>query len=202
MRSLIYPYSGADRIPLVTAAMQMLSEYYGRPGGCHGGKTDACTPGVQAGVEKALSIIFPVLAGATGVGTLGHIENALTFSYEQLVIDDEIAGYIKRMLRGFEVTDETIAFDVIRDVGIGGNFLAHPHTARHWRHEFWRPLLMERMPWEAWNHQEVKGFEAKARERARHLIATHHPQPLSEEQIKAIDEIVLAARQDPRYQQA
>jgi trimethylamine---corrinoid protein Co-methyltransferase len=101
MRSMIFPYAGADRIPLVAAAVQMLGEFYGRPGGCHGGKTDACIPGAQAGVEKALSIIFPILAGATGVGTLGHIENALTFSFEQLVIDNEIAGYIKRMLQGF-----------------------------------------------------------------------------------------------------
>lgn len=201
MKTLIYPYAGADRIPLVTAAMQMLSEYYGRPGGCHGGKTDACVPGVQAGVEKALSIIFPVLAGATGVGTLGHVENALSFSYEQLVIDNEIAGYIRRMLQGFEVTEETIAFDVIKEVGIGGNFLTHPHTAENFRKEFWLPDLLERMPWGSWSSQEVKGFEAKARERARKIIAEHHPEPLSPEQVREIDKIVEAAKRDPWYQQ-
>lgn len=202
MRFLIYPYAGADRIPLVTAAMQMLADYYGRPGGCHGGKTDACVPGVQAGVEKALSIIFPVLAGATGVGTLGHVENALTFSYEQLVIDNEIASYIKRMLQGFEVTEETIALDVIKEIGIGGNFLTHDHTGENFRKEFWISELMERMPWESWDIQEVKGFEAKARERARKILAEHHPQPLSVTQVKAIDEIVEAATQDPWYQKA
>jgi len=201
MKTLIYPYAGADRIPLVTAAMQMLSEYYGRPGGCHGGKTDACVPGVQAGVEKALSIIFPVLAGATGVGTLGHVENALTFSYEQLVIDDEIAGYIKRMLRGFEVTEETIAFDVIKEVGIGGSFLTHPHTAKNFRKEFYTSALIERMPWDSWSSQDVRGFEAKARARARKIIAEHHPEPLSPGQVQEIDMIVDAAKRDPWYQQ-
>lgn len=202
MRTLIYPYAGADRIPLVTAAMQMLAEYYGRPGGCHGGKTDACVPGVQAGVEKALSIMFPVLAGATGVGTLGHVENALTFSYEQLVIDNEIAGYIKRILHGFEVTEETIALDIIKEAGIGGNYLTHPHTAENFRKEFWMPELMERMPWDAWDMQEVKGFEAKAKQRAKEILSDHYPHPLSAEQVRAIDEIVEAARQDPWYQQA
>lgn len=202
MRTLIYPYAGADRIPLVTAAMQMLAQYYGRPGGCHGGKTDACVPGVQAGVEKALSIMFPVLAGATGVGTLGHVENALTFSYEQLVIDDEIAGYIKRILQGFEVTEETIALDVIKEVGIGGNFLTHPHTAENFRKEFWMPKLMERMPWDTWDIQEVKGFEAKAKERANEILSNHHPHPLSEAQVEAIDQVVEAARRDPWYQHA
>jgi trimethylamine--corrinoid protein Co-methyltransferase len=201
MRTMTYPYSGADRIPLVTAAMQMLSEYYGRPGGCHGGKTDACFPGVQAGVEKALSIILPVLAGATGVGTLGHIENALTFSYEQLVIDNEIAGYIKRMLQGFEVNKDTIALDVIKEVGIGGNYLTHPHTRRNFRKEFWLSSLMERLSWESWSKQKIRGFEVKAKERAGQILATHDPHPLSVEQIKAIDEIVETAKRDPWYHQ-
>jgi trimethylamine---corrinoid protein Co-methyltransferase len=201
MRTMIYPYAGADRIPLVTAAMQMLSEYYGRPGGCHGGKTDACLPGAQAGAEKALSMLFPLLAGATGIGTLGHIENALTFSYEQLVIDNEIAGYIRRMLQGFEVTEETIALDVIKAVGIGGNYLAHPHTAENFRKEFWLPDLMERRPWDAWSQQAVKGLEAKSRERARKILAEHHPQPLSKEQMHDVDAIVEEARRDPWYRQ-
>jgi trimethylamine---corrinoid protein Co-methyltransferase len=200
MRSMIYPYAGADRIPLVTAAMQMLADFYGRPGGCHGGKTDACIPGAQAGIEKALSIIFPVLAGATGVGTLGHVENALTFSFEQLVIDNEIAGYIKRMLKGFEVSEETIAFDVIREVGPGGNFLQHPHTAENFRKEFWVSNLMERLPWEMWNKRELKGLEARAREKARKILAQHHPEPLNSGQVREIDAIVAAATNDPWYQ--
>jgi trimethylamine--corrinoid protein Co-methyltransferase len=200
MRTMIYPYAGADRIPLVTAAMQMLADFYGRPGGCHGGKTDACVPGAQAGIEKALSILFPVLAGATGVGTLGHVENALTFSYEQLVIDDEIAGYIRRMLQGFEVSEETIAFDVIKEVGPGGNFLTHSHTAENYRKDFWISSLMERMPWETWSQSEMKGLEARARERVREILAEHHPRPLNAGQERAIDEIVAFARRDPWYQ--
>ncbi|MFH1928317.1 MAG: trimethylamine methyltransferase family protein [Chloroflexota bacterium] len=200
MRTMIYPYAGADRIPLVTAASQMLAEFYGRPGGCHGGKTDACTPGVQAGVEKALSIIFPILAGATGVGTLGHVENALTFSYEQLVIDNEIAGYIKRMLQGFEVSEETIALDVIKEVGIGGSYLTHPHTARSFRREFWFPELMERFPWETWDRQETKGMEARARAKAQEILAEHHPTLLTDNQVLEIDEIVEEAKRDPFYQ--
>jgi trimethylamine---corrinoid protein Co-methyltransferase len=200
MRSMIFPYAGADRIPLIAAAVQMLGEFYGRPGGCHGGKTDACMPGTQAGVEKALSIIFPILAGATGVGTLGHIENALTFSFEQLVIDNEIAGYIKRILQGFEVNEETIATNVIQEVGINGNYLQHPHTAANFRKEFWLPDLMERLPWDAWNGQNLKGLEAKAKARAHKILANHHPQPLSVEQMHEIDAIVEEARRDPCYQ--
>lgn len=199
MDTMLFPYAGADRIPLVTAAMQMLSDFYGRPGGCHGGKTDACVPGVQAGMEKALSIIFPILAGATGVGTMGHIENALTFSYEQLVTDDAIAGYIRRMLQGFEVSEETLALEVIQEVGIGGNFLVHPHTASSYRREFYLPDIVERMSYLAWEAQEVRGMEAKAREKARRIIAEDRPRPLDATQEREIDAIVAAARRDPFY---
>jgi trimethylamine--corrinoid protein Co-methyltransferase len=199
MESMIYPYAGADRVPLLTATMQMLADFYGRPGGCHGGKTDACLPGAQAGMEKALSIIFPILAGATGVGTCGHVENAVTFSFEQLVIDDAIAGYIRRMLEGFQVNADTLAFDVIKEVGIGGNFLMHPHTAGHFRQEFYLPDIVERLPWSAWEAQEVRGMEAKARQKAERIIAEHHPQPLDAAQVREVDAIVEAARRDPAY---
>jgi trimethylamine---corrinoid protein Co-methyltransferase len=103
-------------------------------------------------------------------------------------------------LQGFEVNEETIALDVIKQVGIGGSYLTHPHTSRNFRKEFYLSDLMERMSWESWNKQKIRGFEAKAKERARHILETHHPQPLSEEQIKAIDEIVASAKRDPWYQ--
>jgi trimethylamine--corrinoid protein Co-methyltransferase len=194
MSSMIYPYAGADRIPLVAAGCQMITQFYGRPSGCHGGKTDACAPGAQAGAEKALSIMFPVLVGATGVGTLGHVENAVTFSPVQLVIDNEIAGYVKRMVRGFEVSEETIAVDTIKEVGIGGNYLLHETTARLFRREFWTSQVFERLPWEAWTAQDVKGAEERAAARARGAIATHHPSPLDADQVREVDRIVAAAR--------
>jgi len=196
MDSMIFPYAGADRVPLVTAAMQMLADYYGRPGGCHGGKTDACQAGSQAGMEKALSILFPVLAGATGVGTLGHLENALTFSYQQLVIDDTIAGYIRRMLKGFAVDAQTLAFDVIQEVGIGGNYLTHPHTAENYRKEFYLPDTVERLPWSAWEVQPLRGMEQKATAKARSLLAQERPCPLDSVQEREIDAIVAAARRE------
>ncbi len=193
MKSMIFPYAGADRIPLMSAANQMMREYYGRPGGCHAGKTDACFPGVQAGFEKALSTLFPILTGATGIGTMGQLEGGITFSFLQLVIDNEIVGYIKRILRGFEVTDATMALDVIKEVGIGGNYLQHEHTAEHFRNEFYFSDLLERLPWSAWDNQEVKGLEEKAREKARKILREHSPKPLDKEKEREIDKIVRKA---------
>jgi trimethylamine--corrinoid protein Co-methyltransferase len=171
MSSLSYSYAGPDRLPLIAAVVQMITEFYGRPTGVHGGKTDACYPGIHAGIDKALSMLFPILVGATGVGTVGHLENAITFSPVQLVIDNEIVGYIKRLLQGFEVTQETLAVDVIKEVGIGGNFLPHESTARLFRRESWHSGLMPRLPWESWHTQKSVGMVEKAKERAREIIA-------------------------------
>ena len=193
MRTMLFPYAGMDRMPLLAARVQMIGEFYGCPGGVHGGKTDACYPGVQAGVEKVTSMLFPLLAGATGIGTMGHLENALTFSPQQLVIDNEVARAVRHMLRGFQVTPETLAEDVIAEVGIGGSFLAHPHTAAHFRDEMFLSDLFQRVSWDQAWEQGLGHLEEQARERAAELLRRERPPALSPEQEQAIDEIVVEA---------
>lgn len=198
MRAGFYTYASIERLPLLAATVQMVSEYYGCPGGTHGGKTDACYPGVQAGFEKVTSMLLPLLAGATGIGTMGHLENALTFSPQQLVIDDEIAGGVRRMLQGFEVTPDTLAFDVIKEVGSGGNYLGHEHTAELFRQEVYLSGLFERLSWESAWSQDVRGMEEKARVRAAELMERETEPVLSPEQEQAVDEIVEKAWQRRR----
>ena len=190
MRTGLSPMAGPDRLIMLVGAAQMLSEYYGCLGGLHGGKTDACVPGEQAGMEKALSLLLPVLAGAPAVGTVGQLENLLTFSPLQLVIDAEIARSLRRVVAGFDVTEEALALDVIAEVGPGGSFIDHPHTATVFRREFFLSNLLERSNWEGFFQQELRGLEERARERAREVLRTHHPDPLSAEQKHEIDRIV------------
>ena len=120
----------------------------------------------------------------------------MTFSYRQLVIDDEIVRYIKHMLRGVRGEPERRAIDIIAEVGPGGHFTDHDHTVAHFRQEFWFSSLMERMTWEAWEAEDTQGMEARAIEKARHLISTHEPEPLSENQVREIDAIVCAAKRE------
>ena len=189
MRGGSFPYSGADRLPLIAAANQMLNEFYGRPGGCHGGKTDASYVGVQSGVEKALSILFPILCGASGIGTVGQL-GSTTFSPVQVVIDNEIIGYVKRMLDAFQVDDLAWAIDAICEVGPGGHFLSHPSTAERFRKEFWLDHIFERLAFHSADAPSHDALVKKARAKAQKILAEHHPEPLPEEKAQAIDEIV------------
>jgi trimethylamine--corrinoid protein Co-methyltransferase len=193
MRSGLFAYASFERMPLLAAAMQMINEYYGCPSGTHGGKTDACYPGVQAGMEKVMSMLFPLLAGSVGIGTMGHLENAVTFSPQQLVIDNEIAGGVRAMLRGFEVNPETLAVDVVKGVGPQGTFFEHQHTLRHLREVVFPSTMFDRSNWAAVMGQSVRGIEEKAKRVAAELMRKETVSPLSPDQERAIDEVVAEA---------
>ncbi len=196
MSTGIFRYASADRMPLLVARVQMISEYYGCPSGVHGGKTDSCFVNVQTGIEKAMSTVFPVLAGAVGIGTIGHLENAVTFSPHQLVIDNEVVRYMRRTLQPMEVNEDTLALDVIRRVGIGGSYFAEEHTLKNFRSEQFFSDLFETMPWSHAHTQEVKGMENKAYELARALWEEEPEPVIDTEQISVIERIVSRARKE------
>ena len=194
MRSMLFGYAGAERMPLLAARVQLISEFYGCHSGIHGGKTNACVPGLQAGVEKAISMHGAVLAGAIGFGTVGHLENALTFSPLQLVVDNEIARYVRRAIRGIEVNDETLALDLIEATGINGNTVNSEYTSEHFRNEELLSPFFDCLPWGAEDSLDRQRFERRAAAKARELLTEERPPVLTPEQEAAIDEVVAEAK--------
>ena len=194
MKSLLFSSASPDRMPLLCGRIQMLRDYYGISSGVHGGKTNACEPGFQAGMEKLQSTLFPLLCGATGIGTIGQLENLMTFSPVQLVLDAELVRGIRRMLAGFDVSPETLSLDAIRRVGPGGNFIADPGTAEHFRREFWLSDLTECSGWEAYTGKSIRGMENLAAEKAREIMAAPLEPVLDDDQIAEIDRIVAHAK--------
>ena len=75
--------------------------------------------------------MLPALAGANLIYGMGMLEMGQVLSFSQMVMDNEFAAMIKRSIRGIEVNDELMAVDVIKRVGIGGNFLGQQHTMDH-----------------------------------------------------------------------
>ena len=198
MRSMLFGYAGAERIPLLSARIQMISEFYGCPSGVHGGKTNACVPGMQAGVEKAVSMLAVVQAGAIGFGTIGHLENAITFSPLQLVIDNEIARYVRRCVRGVEVNDETLAISLIEETGINGNTINSLHTAEHFKNELLLSPFFDVRVWGAGDSLDKNRFEKLAITKARELLDEESEPMLTREQEQAIDEVVKEAEMDSK----
>lgn len=195
MSSGLFRYSGAERLRLLMARIQLLSEYYGCPTGVHGGKTDSCFLNEQAGAEKMSSMLLPVLAGAVGIGTVGAIENAVTFSPVQLVIDNEMARYTRHALvKPFMVTPETLATEVIDAVGPGGNFLETMHTAERFREELLQSPLFPALPWEAARRApERADMVTKAAAMAQELWQPAAVPVLSDSQLQAVAAVVRRA---------
>jgi trimethylamine--corrinoid protein Co-methyltransferase len=132
------------------------------------------------------------LAGANLIYGLGMIEMGMTIDFGQLVMDNEFAKMIKLLLHGIPVNDETLAVDVIREIGIGKDFLSHDATFKHMRSQS-QPKLIDRRTREDWEASGSKDIHKRASEKARHILETHKPDPLPDEVLATIRSIVEEA---------
>jgi trimethylamine--corrinoid protein Co-methyltransferase len=189
-------YSGAaPEANLLHAATAQMARFYGLP--FQGGTgIEATLPDAQAGYERALQVLTNALAGTNFIHlSVGMMEQMLLASYEQCVIDDEILGAAFRVTRGVEVNEDTLALEVLREVGPGGNFLGHDHTAKHLRKEFWFPKITNRETHPGWMAAGGKDMRQRANDRAREILASHHPRPLTSEQEAEVHRIAKAAQE-------
>jgi trimethylamine--corrinoid protein Co-methyltransferase len=172
--------AGAAEFGLTNAAMAHMAHFYGLPMYNSAGMTDAKTPDVQAGFEKGMSTVLAVLAGSNFIHhAAGMLENMNMVAAEQFVIDNEILGMALRVLRGIEVDDQTLALDVIDQVGPGGHYLMSEHTIRHMRSEFYYPsAVVDRQGWDMWQQDGGRDAVERARDVARDILDNHRPQPL------------------------
>ncbi len=171
---------GSAEFGLSNAAMAQIAQFYNLPIYNSAGMTDAKIPDVQAGFEKGMSAVLAALAGSNFIHhAAGMLENMNMVAPEQFVIDNDILGMAMRVVRGIEVNDETLALETIDEVGPGGHYLLADHTVQHMRSEFYYPsALVDRQGWDMWQQAGGQDAQARAKEIARQILATHQPQPL------------------------
>jgi trimethylamine--corrinoid protein Co-methyltransferase len=128
-----------------------------------------------------MTALLPALAGANMIYGLGMLEMGITLDFGQLVMDNEFAGMIRRVLQGIPVNDETLAVDEIRRVGARGNFLTQEHTLAHMKTLQSQPRLLDRNMRDLWTEQGATDLPTRAREEARRILKTHQPLPVSED---------------------
>ncbi len=146
-------------------------------------------PGVQASLENALSAVICANYGGEVVNGLGVVDGSTVLSYEQLLLDHEIAGMILKMYRGFEVNRDTLAVDLIEKVGIGGTYLSQAHTLKQMK-DLYAPLLWDTSPYDLWVEKGRKDPMAVAREKVDWVLAHHEPPPLDRPTAEGLDRIV------------
>ncbi|MFN4179314.1 MAG: trimethylamine methyltransferase family protein [Armatimonadota bacterium] len=163
MRTLMQSYGRPEK-ELCNVAMAQLAIHYGAHFFPHTGHSDAKKPGPEAGFEKALNALPSLIAcGRVGI-SCGLLSVDEVFSPIQLVIDREIIGALRRFVQGFEVNEETLAFETIKEAASIGIFTGTEHTAKHWRKELWTPTVFAREMFSAWRQKGAKTEVDLARE--------------------------------------
>lgn len=188
---------GSPEQGLMAVAMVQVARFYGLPVYINVGLTDAKLPDAQAGVEKATTMLLGVLAGADTFGHCGICGTDHAGSLLWLAFDNEIMNYVGRIAGGFQVNADTLATELVRAVGPGGNFLAEPHTVEHFRKELWLPsAIWTRLSYEGWENQGGRSFADRLGERVEEILRKHQPQPLEQGLSAEIDRIVDCARRE------
>jgi trimethylamine---corrinoid protein Co-methyltransferase len=185
------PRFGSISIPLFQVSWtQIWRTLYGIPvmnGGV--GPSEAKHIDFQAGYEKSMGALLSAISGVNMINTVGGLTGELSYHPVQSVLDNDVAGAIIRFLEGVQVTDETLAVDLINEVGpVPGFFLDQLHTMRWWRHETFEPHAADALPYAEWLKTGRKTALDYARERADQLLAAYQPSltPSQEDQLDSI----------------
>lgn len=164
---------------LFGAATNVLADFYHVPLSMGAFATGAKQPDWQAALDNSLSAFMAVSTLSDMLLGAGLLHGSRILSYEMLLMDSEIWSILHAMFQGIVVNEETLALDVIRAVGPGGNFLGQRHTRQHMR-ERWQPTLIDRRPYDQWLEKQ-DGAREWALEKARRILKEYQPEPLSPE---------------------
>jgi len=181
---------GSPEQALLGIALNQLGDYYGFPVGTNTGLSDAIVPDSQSGAERGITTTLSALAGSSIFGHVGVCGPDQGFSIDEMIIEDEMIAYIRRVLNGFEVNDETIALDTIKKVGRDGNFLVEDHTLKYFKKDRWFPTIYNRFDYDNWAKQKDKTLLEKSQKKMKDILDKETKVYLSKEQEKDLRKII------------
>jgi trimethylamine--corrinoid protein Co-methyltransferase len=167
--------SNSPEALLLRACQGYMADYYGVPSWYGAGATTAKEPGIQSAYENALALFMAYGSGADVTFGTGLLDGSRILCLENMVVDDEIIGMVKRLLSGIEVSDETLAVDLIKTMGFNGNYLFDRHTRAHVR-ELWQAKLGETGNYDGWMSAGAKSTIEKAQEKVAEILAEPAPE--------------------------
>ncbi len=187
LRTGAFTGGGGEEAVLQAAAAQ-IARFYNLPGLVAAGMTDAKRPDYQAGYEKGMTIALSALAGGNMIcECAGMMGSLMGCSLEAMVLDNDLIGAVQRSLRGIEVTEETLSYEVIEANALGaGHYLGAEQTLSLMRTEFLYPTVGDRTSVAEWEFQGSPEIMTKARRRVQHILATHYPDTIAPERDRSI----------------
>ena len=190
MRTGAY-FANVPEALMLRAVQAQMAARYGMPAGLGWGGTKAKQPEAQSAYENTTGMLLEYLAGADFLFGAGLLDSVQQMSLEELVIADEVFGMVTRLVRGVAVDRDTLAVDLIKKLGLRGDYLFDAHTRRH-VHDLWQARLGETGTYESWRSAGSPHLEDKARAVADGILASP-PAEFPEELGRTFDEIIAAA---------
>ena len=172
---------GGGEISLLNAGAAQLANYIGVPSGVASSMSDAKAVDAQMGMEKALSSLACGLSGANMVyESSGMMASLLGVSFEAFITDDEMLSHVYRMIRGIEVSEETLAFETMKNVITGeGHFIGETQTMEAMERDYFYPKFGDRIEPTTWAEEGARDIWQKTNSQARRVLETHHPEYIS-----------------------
>ena len=171
-------------------AIVEMSHFYNLPNWGYAGTTDSQVPDEQASFEAGLETFIAEMAGSNLNHDVGYMDFGRTGSLDMIIILNEVIDQVRRLYRGIPVNEETLALDVIRDVGADGNFLVHRHTLEHLAHTQWRPELISRVGYEKWQADGSTSLLTRAKKKLQQVLQEHRPIPIPTDKAQQIQQRV------------
>ena len=171
---------GSPEFMLMAAGLAEMARFYKIPSWSTAGCSDAKSCDGQHAAEIAQNLLTAAMSGGNLIHDCGYMESGNCTSLQALVIADELIGQVKRLVRGIEVNEGTLALDVIAAVGPGGDFMRQRHTKQRYRDEWFFPTLMNRRRHQDWENAGCPDLAANAQKKLLGILADHHPEPLDD----------------------
>ncbi len=174
---------GSGEQALLSAACAQMAGFYDLPNSVPAGMTDSKLPDMQAGGEKGYTISLAAHAGASMIHECAGMQGSLMgTTFESYVLDNDLIGAILRTVRGVEVSEDTLSFDVIRDVVLGeGHFLGHAQTYSRMKTDYLYPDIADRRSISEWEDAGARDARDVARDKVRKILAENYPSHIPEQ---------------------
>ncbi|MCG8639867.1 MAG: trimethylamine methyltransferase family protein [Desulfobacterales bacterium] len=180
---------GYPEMSLGISAQAEVAQSFNLPTWGYAGCSDSKVLDAQAGLESGFSIVTQALAGLNLIHDVGYLDQAMVCSTAQLVLGNEAIGMTRKFMEGIRVDTQSIARQVIEDVGPGGHYLAHKHTLNHCRDAVWGSQLLAREPYERWKEKGEKDMARRIQERLADILENHEVPPIDATVLAKIREI-------------
>ena len=154
---------GAPELSMIASHTAQIARFYNLPSRSGGSLTDANLSDAQAGVQSAMALITAVRNGINYIlHACGILSAYMAMSYEKFIIDEEVCGLVRKLIEPIEITTESVGLQTIKEIGIGGNYLAHPSTYELCRTAYFLPDLLKVQSYDVWRQEGAKRIDAVA----------------------------------------